>query len=76
MDYTHKKQTGGSGQFARVKIVVEPNEPGKGFEFASRRSSAVRCPRNTFRASKRVSTRCWDIRHPDRLPGRRHEGRL
>ena len=35
-DYTHKKQTGGTGQFARVKLVVEPNEPGKGFEFESK----------------------------------------
>src|SRR3954462_470404 len=35
-DYTHKKQTGGTGQFARVKFVVEPNEPGKGFEFESK----------------------------------------
>jgi elongation factor G len=33
VDYTHKKQTGGSGQFARVKLLVEPNEQGKGFEF-------------------------------------------
>jgi len=33
VDYTHKKQTGGSGQFARVKLVIEPNEQGKGFEF-------------------------------------------
>ena len=32
-DYTHKKQSGGSGQFARIKFVVEPNEPGKGFLF-------------------------------------------
>ena len=31
-DYTHKKQTGGSGQYARTKIRVEPN-PAKGFEF-------------------------------------------
>ena len=31
-DYTHKKQTGGSGQYARVKLRVEP-DPGKGFEF-------------------------------------------
>ncbi|MCO5093479.1 elongation factor G [Bosea sp. (in: a-proteobacteria)] len=36
VDYTHKKQTGGTGQFARVKIVVEPNEAGKGFEFESK----------------------------------------
>lgn len=34
-DYTHKKQSGGTGQFARVKFIVEPNEPGAGFEFKS-----------------------------------------
>jgi len=33
-DYTHKKQTGGSGQYARTKLRVEAN-PGKGFEFAN-----------------------------------------
>ncbi|MES2601538.1 MAG: elongation factor G [Pseudomonadota bacterium] len=34
--YTHKKQTGGTGQFAEVSIVVEPNEPGAGFVFESK----------------------------------------
>jgi elongation factor G len=33
VDYTHKKQTGGSGQFARVKILAEPAVPGTPFEF-------------------------------------------
>jgi elongation factor G len=36
VDYTHKKQTGGTGQFARVKLVISPNEKGKGFEFESK----------------------------------------
>mgnify|MGYP003647598774 FL=1 len=36
VDYTHKKQSGGSGQFARVKIEFSPGEPGSGFVFESK----------------------------------------
>ena len=35
VDHTHKKQTGGSGQFARVKIIAAPLPPAAGFEFVN-----------------------------------------
>ncbi|MFD1511481.1 elongation factor G [Lacimonas salitolerans] len=34
--YTHKKQSGGSGQFAEVKLIISPTAPGEGYSFESR----------------------------------------
>ena len=57
INYTHKKQSGGSGQFARVVMTFEPAGPARARR-SNRRSSAARCRRNTFPASKRASTAC------------------
>ena len=57
IDYTHKKQTGGTGQFAKVDDRVRAGRAGRGFVVRDPRSSAARCRRNTSPASKRASSR-------------------
>src|SRR5690554_7684768 len=33
--YTHKKQSGGSGQYGKIDYIIKPGEPGSGFSFSS-----------------------------------------
>ena len=51
-DYTHRKQTGGSGQYARTKLRVEPI-PGEGFQFVNEVKGRATSRRNLFPPSKK-----------------------
>ena len=74
VDYTHKKQTGGTGQFARVKLVFEPNEPGAGFVFES--EDRRRLGAEGIHPGRREGPRKRHGRgRRRRLPGRRPQGR-
>ena len=59
IDYTHKKQTGGTGQFARVKLKIEPNLPGTGNEFESRVVGG-RVPKEFIPAVEKGIRSVWD----------------
>ena len=58
VDYTHKKQTGGSGQFARVKMTIEPNEQGKGFEFVEQ-GDRRQHPEGIYPGRRQRACRAW-----------------
>ena len=72
IDYTHKKQSGGSGQFAKVKIVFEPAKPGAGSSFESKIVGGA-VPKEYIPASRRAS-RASGLGRARRLPGRRRQG--
>ena len=73
IDHTHKKQTGGSGQFARVKIVFEPNEAGSGSSFESKVVGGT-VPKEFIPGVEKGINSVMGVGRSRRLPGRRCQG--
>ena len=57
--YIHKKQSGGSGQFAKINYVIEPGEPGSGFQFESTVTGG-NVPREYWPAVQKGFVSCLD----------------
>ena len=73
VEYRHIKQTGGTGQFAVVKITLEPTGPGGGYEFVDKITGG-RVPREYIPAVDQGIQAALDVRRARRLPDRRRPG--
>ena len=70
IDYTHKKQSGGTGQFGRVKVKVTPGERGSGFVFKDEIKGG-NIPKEYIPAIEKGMRETAESGSPDRLPDHR-----